>query len=515
MRIKHSLINISAGLGNQLIITALSFISRTVFITYLGIEYLGINGLFANILGMLALAEAGIGSSIMYSLYKPVAENDKDKIKALMKLYKNAYLIIAGVVLLLGLIVVPFLGFIVNDTKVENVLLIYLIFLINTIAPYFFIYKHSFLNVCQRNYIVTIVFSVSSIILTGIRIAILVYTQNYFIYLVIESIITILTSLILSIKVDRMYPFLKEKVTTQLDNETKGSIIKNVKAIILQNIGSYLIFGTDSIIISSFVSVAAVGLYSNYKMLIEICRTFANQIFSNLYHSVGNLVAKESIEKIYSVYKAMWLLNFWLYSFFSISLLIILDPFITLWIGSEFLLDKNVLFILMFLFLERGMRNSITTMKTTSGIFHQDRWAPLLQAAINLVFSIILVQYIGIAGVFLGTLVSTLLVPFWLTPVLVYRKVFKTSVAHYFTRYFLYLVVAVGAYYCTNFLCSFVPEAGLGSIALKVVICILIPNIIYLTVFYKSSEFIYLFGVLKGLLGRFNSRILVNRKVNY
>ena len=404
MRTKYSLINITFGIGNQIIITLLSFVSRTVFISTLGIEYLGINGLFTNILAMLTLAEAGLGASIVYSLYKPVAENDYHKINVLMKFYRNTYMVIALIILVLGLSIMPFLDFIIKDSNVENVHLIYLIFLLNTVAPYFYVHKNSFLNVCQKGYIVTGIYSVSSILSVLIKIAILHYTQNYILYLIIDSVITIANSIILAIIVNKMYPYLKNKVKDKLDNETRKDITKNVKAIVLQNIGNYLVFGTDNIIISSFVSVAAVGLYSNYNMLIEICRTFINQVFNNIYHSVGNLVAKESVEKVYSIYKTYRLLNFWLYSFFTIFLAIMLEPFITLWIGSEFLMEEGLLFILLFIFYEKGMRNSITTIKTTAGIFHEDRFAPLIQAAINLVISIVLVQSMGIIGVFIGTL---------------------------------------------------------------------------------------------------------------
>lgn len=500
MRIKHSIVNIAAGLGNQVIITALSFISRTVFITYLGIEYLGISGLFTSILAMLALAEAGIGSSIIYSLYKPVAENNQEKINALMRLYRQAYLVIAAVVLLLGLAIMPFLSTFINETTVENIHLIYLVFLINTVLPYLYLHKHSFLNVCQKTYIITGIYSISSIASVIIKIAILYYTQNFILYLVVESIITLFTSVILAIIVNRLYPFLKNKVTSKLDAETKGNIIRNIKAIFLQNIGVYLVFGTDNIIISTFISVTAVGLFSNYHMLIEICRTFINQIFNNIYHSVGNLVASETREKIYSIYKVTMLLNFWLYSFFTICLLILLEPFLTIWIGSEFLMSKSVLIVLMVIFYERGMRNSITTVKNTSGLFHEDRFAPLCQAAVNLIISIVLVQKIGIIGVFIGTMISAFVVPFWVTPYFVYKNVFNKSLIIYFGKYLYYVLIGLGTYLITSFIVSFITIENIFTLALGGLICMIIPNVLYVVIFHKTSEFKYLYGVVKTII---------------
>lgn len=499
MRVKSSLLNIGAGLANQFIITILSFVSRTVFINTLGIEYLGINGLFTNILAMLTLAEAGLGASIMYSLYKPLAEGDHYRVNVLMKFYKNAYLVIASIILFLGLAIMPFLEMFIKETKVGNIHLIYLIFLLNTVVPYLYVHKNSFLNVSQKGYIVTGVYSVSSIFSVCLKIAILHYSQNYILYLIIDSIITISNSVLLAVIVNKMYPFLKDKVKGKLDSTSRKEITKNVKAIILQNMGNYFVFGTDNIIISSFVSVAAVGIYSNYSMLIEICRTFINQIFNNIYHSVGNLVARENIEKVYSIYKTYRLLNFWLYSIFTIFLAIMLEPFITLWLGKGFLIEENLIYILMFIFFERGMRNSITTLKTTSGIFHEDRYVPLCQATINLIISITLVQKIGITGVFIGTLISSLAVPFWTTPYLVYKKVFLKPIRSYFISYILFLVTGIGVFLITKYIGDFITALDIKTLILKGLITLFVPNIIYMVIYHKTEEFKYLLNIVKKL----------------
>lgn len=513
MRTKNSIINVLFGLGSQIIITALSFISRTVFINSLGIEYLGINGLLTNILAMLSLAEAGIGSSIIYSLYKPVAENDHQKVNILMKFYRNAYLVIAFIVLLLGLSLMPFLGFFIKDSNVENVHIIYLIFLLNTVLPYLYVHKNSFLNVCQKGYIVTGIYTVSSIVTLCIRIGILHYTENYILYLVIESITIFLTSIFLATIVNKMYPYLKSKVVGSLDQETKQTITKNVKAIVLQNIGNYLVIGTDNIIISSFISVAAVGLYSNYNMLIEICRNLTNQIFNNIYHSVGNLVAEANIEKIFFIFRVYRFLTFWLYSTVCILLFITINPFISIWIGQEFLMSSSILFILLLIFYERGLRNAITTVKSTAGIFHEDRYVPLVQAAINLILSIWLVQQIGMIGVFIGTLVSTIAGPFWTTPFLVYKKVFQKPVSHYFLKYTFYMVIGIGTYFLTKFVCDFIPTDNFLGLVIIGAICLIVPNIVYISIFYKTDEFKYLLGIVNNILRTVQKRFKVNNKM--
>ncbi|KRE75540.1 lipopolysaccharide biosynthesis protein [Paenibacillus sp. Soil750] len=500
MRVKNSIRNISAGIGSQFIITLLSFVSRTVFIGALGIEYLGINGLFSNILGMLALAEAGIGSSIIYSLYKPVAENNEEKIIVLMNLYKKCFRIIAIVVFLLGISLMPFLNFFMNDTNIQHVNIIFFIFLLNTVSTYLFSHKISLLNVSQKGYIVTGVYSISSIISTCIKIGILYFLHDYLLYIIVDILITITTSVILSLIVDKMYPYIKNKVSSQLDPETKSSIIRNVKALVLHNIGGYCVFGTDNIIISSFVSVAAVGLYSNYYMFINICRTFINQIFDNINHSLGNLVAQESDDKIYKIFRVTMFFNFWIYSFFTIFLFIMLDPIITLWLGHDFQMSKSAVIFIMLNFFISGMRKSIVLVKTTSGIFHQDRYAPFFEAGVNLVLSIILVQYFGMTGVFIGTLISTIVVPFWTAPYFVYKEVFRKPVLEYFKIYLGYVVIGVGIWIVTNVLCSYVPVNNFVMLVVRSIICFIVPNICYVLIFRKTDECKYIFTIMHKLI---------------
>jgi len=247
-------------------------------------------------------------------------------------------------------------------------------------------------------------------------------------------------------------------------------------------------------------------------MLIEICRTFINQVFNNIYHSVGNLVAKESIEKVYSIYKTYRFLNFWLYSFFTIFLAIMLEPFITIWIGHEFLMKEGLLFVLLFIFYEKGMRNSITTIKTTAGIFHEDRFAPLIQAIINLVVSIVLVRSMGIIGVFIGTLVSALVVPFWFTPYLVYKKIFKISVIKYYSKYITYLIIGFTTFSITNMISQLIDVQNSLSLILKGIICLLIPNLIYIILFRNLAEFKYLSMIIKNIWVKIQIRLTDRKK---
>ncbi|MGS2779045.1 lipopolysaccharide biosynthesis protein [Robertmurraya sp. GLU-23] len=500
MRIKHSIINISAGIGSQIIITLLSFISRTVFITYLGVEYLGINGLFSNILGMLSLAEAGIGSAIIFHLYKPVAENDETNIKALLNFYKKAYIYICLIIFVLGISLLPFLEFFTKDTNIEQLHIIYLIFLINTISSYLFAHKISFLKVCQKGYVVTSIYTVSSIVTTLFRLMILYLTQDFILYLIIDIIISTISSYIIALIVDKKYPFLKNIRRARLDSDMRKSITKNIKSLVLHRIGGYAVFGTDNLLISIYVSVSAVGLYSNYYMLINTCRVFISQIFDNINHSFGNLIAGESKEKVYDVFKVTMLCNFWIYSAVIIFLYFSIEPLISLWLGSQFLMSHSVLIILLINFYVSGMRKSITTVKLTAGIFNEDRYAPLIEAFLNLLVSIFLAGKYGITGIFLGTLISTVLVPFWNTPYLVYKNIFKLPVILYFKTYFYYLIVGIASCYVTNLVIEAIPDKGIKGLIYYVIISALIPSTIYYFLFNRTKEFAYLKDIACNIL---------------
>jgi len=499
MRTRYAFVNIAAGLGNQLVITALSFLSRTVFIHSLGVEYLGVNALFTSVLAMISLTEAGIGASITYQLYKPVAADDRPRILGLMRLYRRAYAAIALVVLALGLLMLPLLPYVVRDTGVEHLELVYVLFVLNTALPYFFIHRHSFLNVNQKNYIVTLSFTCATVLATVLKILVLLRTGDYIPYLLVDFGITLAATIGVAIAAGRMYPYLRSKDAAPIDPGTKRELVTNVKAILLQNVGSYFIFGAESLVISSFVSVVAVGLYSNYKMLIEISRNFIYQVSNNLYHSVGNLVAQESRERIYAVFRGMQLMNFWLYSCAAIMLYAVIEPFIRAWIGDAYVMEAAVPALLLLLFFERGMRNAVATVKTTAGIFREDRYAPLLQAAVTLGGAVALAGPLGISGVFLGSLIGALAIPFWLTPYWVYRKVFKLPLRRYFAVYARYVVAGGAACAAVLLVCRALPADGWTAVVARLAAALAVPNLLYWALFRRLEEFAVLAGAARRI----------------
>lgn len=490
MRTKNSVINIMYGLGGQLLNTVLNFLAKTIFIYVLGANYLGVSGLFSNILSMLSLAELGVGTAIVFHMYKPLAEKDEHKINALMNLYSKAYRNIGIVVGVLGIFLIPFLRYIIRDVPdIPNLITIYLLFLGNSVVSYFFAYKSAIITADQKNYIITIrrqVFNIIQLILQSI---ILFVFKNYIMYLIIQVICSFLVNLSIARKANNLYPYIKNKKDIELDNKTKEEIFKHVKAMMSHKIGSVVVNGTDNILISSFVGVYWVGLYSNYVMIINMINGFINQIFLAITSSIGNLNAKGDKEKSYKVYKKVNFMNFWIYGFSSICLFILLNPFVKLWVGEKFVLSKNITLIIVANFFISGMRQTNIAYKSTLGLFWNDRYKPLVESAINIIVSVILLKRFGLVGVLLGTFISTIATSFWIEPYVLFKHGFKQKVGQYFSEYLKYILITLVTGYITKVLCDMVHGELVIDFIIKLCICICTPNILFSIILFKNNEF--------------------------
>jgi O-antigen/teichoic acid export membrane protein len=502
MRTEQSIKNIFISIFSQLIIVALGFISRKVFLDSLGVNYLGVNGLLTNVLSMMALVEGGIGLSIVYNLYKPLAESDRKKVIALVQLYKKVYKILALITLLISLCLYPFLEHLMKEGEsISNITIIYFLFVAKNIVSYLNAHKWSLINADQRGYVLVRMELFFQVTTTVAKILVLIATENYILYLLIEFFIYIIQNITNGIIVNKRYSYIKTKTKHSIDNDTKENLKKNVKALFLHNIGGFCVFGTDNILISSFVSIATVGLYSNYTMITQQLASLISPLLGGIGASVGNLIATESNEKNYSVFKIAYLMNFWIYSFSLIFLYNLLEPFINWWLGDGYLLDNVAFIFILINFYLNGMRTAISTFKNKAGLFVQDKYAPLFEGLINLVFSLVLVKYLGLTGIFLGTAISTLSTVFWTQPVIVYKNVFKRSVWSYFKSYSFYALLTIGTCFITTIACNnFVEGGNFIFLLLKGIICLVIPNSIYVIVFFKTAEFQYLTNILKSNL---------------
>lgn len=498
MKTKNSIKNSIAAMFANLVTILIGFIAQAMFINILGTEYLGINGLFSNIISMLGIVELGIGSAIIYNLYKPMEEKNIETIKSLMNFYKKAYNIIALIVLIIGIILIPFLHFFIEKITVDiNIQIVYILFIIDIVCSYLFSYKRSILYADQKNYIINIVHMAYLIILNISQLIVLYITKNYYIYLIVKVLMRIIENNIITFIVNKKYKYLKQGKAKKLDSEIGKDILKKVKALFLHKIGYFLVLGTDNIIISKFLGIVTVGLYSNYFLVINAVQTLFGQAITAITPSVGHMLVEGDKKKNYEIFKKVRFINFWISTFTAISILIIIQPFIILWIGEKYLLSNIVLYLLVFNYFQKIMRSSYNTFKEAGGIYYEDRFVPLIESALNIIFSIIFVKLLGLSGVILGTILSDFVIWFYSFPKFIYKNLFRENYWKYTKEtigyILIFIIISIITYTISNII---VVDSNILKIIINCIIAIIIPNFIILVIFIKTDNIKYIKNLL-------------------
>ena len=481
---------------------AMNFVSRTFFIQILGVEYLGVNGLFTNILTLLSFAELGIGNAIIFSMYKPLAKSDYNKLSLLMAFYRRTYHKIGVVVGVLGMAVVPFLHLIVRDAPdiTESLTLIYVLFLANTTISYFFVYKKSIITADQKLYIVSLYGQITRVVRTVIQIAFLLITGSYIIFLVLQLIFTFLENYILSKKADRMYTFLGEKEGDErLSKDERSSIFENVKALVMYKFGSAILNGTASIMISVLIGVSAVGIVSNYQLIIMAITVLVGQVLSSFTASVGNLNAVESNERKEKVFNKIFFMVTWIYGYFGVGLLLFVNPLIYLWLGEEFVLSSLVVGSIILHFYINSVHFPAYTYRVTAGLFVKGRYTPLAAAVINILLGVALGRAIGLAGVFFGMSIARLITTNIVDPILIFKYVFEKSPKMYFLRYFGYIGLFGLIYLGLRMPVEGLNISNIGILVVLAIIMTVIFNGLMVLIFRKTDNFIELMNTGKEL----------------
>ena len=504
-RLGKSLLNLFSGFAYRLIIMLTAFVVRTVFIRCLSDDYLGINGLYGNILSMLSLAELGFGTAMVYSMYLPLANNDHSKLAQLTQLYKKVYRIIGVVVLLIGLALVPFLDVLIrNKPDVEGLTFYYLLFLGDSVASYwFFAYRNSILQADQKAYIISGVQGVFNLIKSLTQIVILLLFRNYTLYLLTQIGCTLLQNCALAVITQRHYPVFRRRVAP-LPEEEQNRIFQDVGALALSKISFVMLNSTDSLIISAFVGLEWVGLLSNFSMIVEAITGVLSQIIGAISASMGNFFAKEDSESSYKLFRHVDFMNFWLYGFCAIALLILLNPFVKLWLGTEYTLSWFIVSALVGRFFVAGIMNMFSTFRSSLGLFVQGKYRPLAAAGMNIVLSVALSKYWGAAGVLLATVITRLCINLWHSPLVIHRDGFERSVKPYYLVWFWRLLILVGTACLLIIISDYVFINGVTYVnfALMVGFVAVIPNLIFLLCFYRSEDCRYFMTLMKSVVHR-------------
>ncbi|MCR9263390.1 MAG: hypothetical protein NXH86_04490 [Flavobacteriaceae bacterium] len=458
-RVRKSIKNAKIGIFFFGLSILAQFFSRKIFLEFLGDEFMGLTGTLRSMLSFLNLAELGIGTAIGYTLYKPIFDNDKIEINKVIGLLGFLYQRIGLIVLGTGVVASLFFPWIFNDTSLSIGLVYFTFFsfLATTLFSYFVNYHMVLLEADQKGYVVQGYFQTSNIIRLIVQSLVSYYFQSLYVWVALELFFSILYCIILRIKVKEHYPWLTIRA-----NETKNiikeypEVIKNIKQLFVHKIGSFVKDGTDNILVFALVSLESVAFFGNYQLIFTKLTGLVKMVFSGTRAGIGNLVAENNMKNIFKVFWEIQALQFFIGGVLGLVLYHCIEPFITIWVGEEYILDKSVLLLLVIIFFIGQVRGAVEFFKNAYGLF-SDTWAPAAEAIVNLLISFIFGRMLGISGIMLGTLVSLVLFVVIWKPYFLYKHGFKTSLWPYWKGFlghlFLFLSVFIGL---NHFIQSFI-----------------------------------------------------------
>ena len=501
-RIKNSVRNISYRLVSQVASIILKFVSRTIFIYILGVEYLGINGLFCEILQMLSLADLGFGTAMVYSMYKPLAEHDEKRLIQLVALYKKIYTIIAISITIIGISLVPFLKYLVNMNKdIPYLNVYYLLYLANTVSSYLVVYKTCILNADQKNYLISkynTIFNFISLIVTSVF---LLLTHNFMIYLIVQVAVTYANNFYVSHIAEKQYPYINDKVE-KLSKEEGKQIFQNVKSVFIYKVANTLVGSTDNTLISVLIGTIAVGFYSNYCMIVNNITLFINIIFSSVTASIGNMVVEENKKKNYDVYCLMQFMSFLMSSVAITVTYLVINDLINVWLGEKFVLEQLVSFAIVLNMYFSVVLMPIWSYREATGMYLQTKYVMVATAVVNLVVSVILGKMIGLAGILFATSIARISTYFWYEPKLLFEQFFGKKVWNYYKDIIKNIVVT----FTVATICSLVFQKFVviswGDFFFKAVSVSICALILTIVLYCKDPSFRMIMSMTTGLLKR-------------
>lgn len=505
-RTEYSILNIFTGVGGYFLNTILGFACRMVFVQCLAADYLGVNGLFTNILTMLSLVELGVGNAIVFALYKPLAENNEEKIASLMKVYGTAYRVIGILISVVGLALMPFIDLIIQEQPniSESIYLLYALNLFNTASSYFFSYRSSLLIAAQRNYIVGGINYAVTIIQSVLQMVFLLQYRNYLGYLLIQTAGTFAYNVIVSWVATKQFPFIRRKDVKPLPKDEKRVLFSNIRDLMIYKVSSLLVNSTDNILITFFSGLATTGIASNYTLLVTTLNSLLGQVFNGLTASIGNHNASESVEKRYQMFSFLNMMNFWIFGWAGLGILFCSSDLVQLCFGEEYVLSIEIPFVMALNFFTVGMMNAVWTYKHTLGLFHYGRFIQIFTGILNIVFSVLLGTRWGLFGILFATFVARALTSLWYDPYAVFTRGFGKSPLLYLWKIAKYLVVLLVAAVLCQLAFTLVSGSHFVKTLVKILLCSMVVNCVFAAAFCRSPEF----GMLKNIVGRVWNKVL-------
>lgn len=490
-RTKNGIRNLIWGLLNRLVGIIFPFVLRTIFIYALGSEYLGLNSLFTSILTVLNLAELGFSSAVVYNMYKPIAENDNAKICALMNYYKKVYHIIGIVVAIVGLFLIPFLEKLTNGDCPNDINLyyIYIIFLANTVVSYFlFAYKNCILTAYQREDIISKISIVLKILTYIFQAALLILFKNYYGYLLCSLVNTIATNIVTSYFSNRIYPQYKPK--GNLNYETRNNIRKNIQGLMVGKICMVSRNSFDNIFLSMFLGLNIVTIYGNYYYIMNAISGILVLIMSSIGAGIGNSVATESVEKNYRDYMKFTFMYAWISGWCTVCLLCLFQPFMKIWMGEQLMFPMIDVILLCLYFYSLTMGDVRSQYSSATGLFWENRFYILAEAATNIVLNYLLGKAFGVHGIIIATWISIFFINFGWGSIIIFQHYFLDFDAKiYYVKQLSYFAATIFACLITFFFSSFINVNLYVDFLLNGVFCLVIPNLVFYFIYKNTEEF--------------------------
>lgn len=502
MRTKKTFYNSFAGILYFIITTILTVINRKILISMLGIEYQGIHTLFSDLLNFLSISELGIGAAMVFHLYKPLEQNDTSTITAVLQLYKKLYIVITCTVLTIGCLLIPVLPYIVNMSGIPlSLTIIYLLCLVDFALSYLFTYKRLLLNADQNNYIVLICDILYQLISQILQILLLTYTKNYYIYIACKGLCRFVENLIISKICNDKYPYTTTNIVPKLNPSFYDDLRKKVKGGIFHRIATFIVHGSNGIIISSFLGLTATGIYSNYMLILNALNQVLDYIISAAKASVGQLLATQDTQHKQKIFKQLLCFNAGLTNFTATGFYCIVSILIELIFGSVYLLSEYTIIAMTFYLYFLGIRKVFHIFKEANGIFYEDRFFALSESCINVIACICLVKNFGISGIFWGAVIGYSILYFYTYPVLVCKRTLCINYLEYYKYIISYFLVFLTSIVSTKALLHLIAHQSLYIQLLQGFLgSLIIPNIIFIFFVHRKTEFRFLLERLKILL---------------
>mgnify|MGYP004625139037 FL=1 len=501
-RTKNATRNIFFGIILKLYHILVPFLMRTALIYLLGVEYLGLDSLFTSILSVLNLAELGVGSAMVYSMYRPIIRDDGETICALMNLYKRYYRMIGLVVLASGLILCPFVPKLIAGSTPAgiNIYILYLLNLGTTVLSYWlFAYKNCLLQAHQRSDIVS---KIMLIVQTGryvLQFVLLFLTHNYYLYLIVTLVSQAVVNVVTSIVADKMYP--QYRAIGVLDKAAKKDINHRITDLFTAKIGAVIVDSVDTIVISAFLGLTVLAIYQNYFYILTAITGLINVIMTSCLAGIGNSIATESKEKNYRDLRTFTLIIVWIAGICTALLLTMFQPFIKLWVGEKYMFEFSAVVCFCVYFFVKQINTLLNLYKDAAGMWHEDRFRPLVTAAANLIMNLIMVQFWGVYGILLSTVLSMLFVG---TPWIL-RNLFsvlfdRAELRSYLKMLLLYVLITGAACAASALLGRLLPGDGILLLVLRMSVTLVVSNLIFFTALHKTADFKKGMDILKGML---------------